>query len=322
MINFNLRGATRSDKAKYTRSLIKDLQLRELEIDGTALQLQERLRNSHIEEYKLKLLEDDLNHGKISERSAALYVILNAIPCSLHLENRVGFKIITRLLRMGVANAKNGNLASCDARTENKRMSQYIEQVEWLLCNSVLGSAERPVSYQLPFDDTNKTVGTITMDNMKTRVVIADLCKLVQVSIPGVEAQEQWKTCIGHYNDAIEILGQKEDLSDDEIVNFQWSIDQWYYHWFRINGGRDGITNYVHQLVTGHIADYLFEWRNLYVHSQQGWENLNLQAKLYYFRQTTRGGGRGSKNRAEPIARWLLCRVVWMSGVSWEDIVL
>jgi hypothetical protein len=193
--------------------------------------------------------------------------------------------------------------------------------VESLLCNSVLGSAERPISYQLPFDETNKTIGTITMDNMKTRVIVADLFKLVEVSIPALEAQEQWKTCIGHYNDAIEILGQKEDLTDVEIISFQWSIDQWYYYWFRINGGREGITNYIHQLVTGHIADYLFEWRNLYVHSQQGWENLNLQAKLYYFRRTTRGGGRGSKNRAEPIARWLLRRLVWMSGVSWEDIV-
>jgi hypothetical protein len=93
------------------------------------------------------------------------------------------------------------------------------------------------------------------------------------------------------------------------------------YYWFRINGGQEGITNYIHQLVTGHIADYLFEWRNLYVHSQQGWENLNLQAKLYYFRRTTRGGGRGSKNRAEPLARWLLRRLVWMSGVSWDEIV-
>jgi hypothetical protein len=318
-IHFNLRCARRCDKAAYTRSLIKDLQLRELDIDGTVIELQERLLKSHIEEYKLLQLEDDLSHGKISERSA-LYVILNAIPCSLHLENRVGLKIITRVLRIGIGNAKDGQLTTCDATTENKRTSQYIELVEGILCNSVLGSPERPVSYQLPFDDKNKTIGTITLDNMKTRVVISNLFLLVQVSIPEVEAQEQWKTCIGHYNDAIEILGQKEDLDDDEIIEFQWCIDQWYYYWFRINGGREGITNYIHQLVTGHIADYLFEWRNLYIHSQQGWENLNLQAKLYYFRRTTRGGGRGSKNRAEPLARWLLRRLVWMSGASWEDI--
>lgn len=319
-IHFNLRNARRCDKASYLRSLTKDLQLRELDIDGNAIELQERLHKSHIEEYKLSQLEDDLSHGKISETSA-MYVILNAIPCSLHLENRVGLKIITRLLRIGVANAKDGKLTTCDATTENKRTRQYIELVEDILCNSVLGAPERPVSYQLPFDDTNKTIGTITLDNMKTRVVIANLFLLVQVSIPEVVAQEQWKTCIGHYNDAIEILGEKEDLSDDVINEFQWSIDQWYYYWFRINGGREGITNYIHQLVTGHIADYLFKWRNLYVHSQQGWENLNLQAKLFYFRRTTRGGGRGSKNRAEPLARWLLRRLVWMSGVSWEEIV-
>jgi hypothetical protein len=182
-IHFNLRCARRCDKAAYTRSLIKDLKLRELDFDGAAIELQKRLLHSHIEEHKLSQLEDDLSHGKIS-RSSALYVILNAIPCSLHLENRVGLKIITRVLRIGVGNAKDGQLTTCDATTENKRTSQYIELVESILCNSVLGSPGRPVSYQLPFDDKNKTIGTITLDNMKTRDVISDLLLIVQVSIP------------------------------------------------------------------------------------------------------------------------------------------
>jgi hypothetical protein len=119
-----------------------------------------------------------------------------------------------------------------------------------------MGSAARPISYQLPFDEKNKTIGTITLDNMKTRVVIEDIFKLVQVSIPTVEAQEEWKTCVGHYNDAIDILGQKNDLTDDEIMNFQWSVDPWRHCWIRINGGREGVTNYIHLLVSGH-ADYI-----------------------------------------------------------------
>jgi hypothetical protein len=81
--------------------------------------------------------------------------------------------------------------------------------------------------------------------------------------------------------------------------------------------GAEGITNYVHDLISGHISDYLFHWRNLYIHSQQGWEALNFAVKKYWFQCTNRGGGRGSKNC---IARWLQRRMVWMSSLPYDEV--
>lgn len=89
--------------------------------------------------------------------------------------------------------------------------------------------------------------------------------------------------------------------------------------------GKAGVTNYIHMLSSGHISDYLRHWRNLYRHSQQGWESLNSMVKVFFFRRTQRGGkgsgGNGKKSKLLPLARWLSRRTVWALGVDWDDIV-
>ena len=73
-------------------------------------------------------------------------------------------------------------------------------------------------------------------------------------------------------------------------------------------------------LISGHIYEYLDHWRNLYVHSQQGWEALNNFVKKYLLRRTNRGGNRGSGSRIEGVVRWLICRLMWMTELSYEEI--
>jgi hypothetical protein len=115
------------------------------------------------------------------------------------------------------------------------------------------------------------------------------------------------------------ILIQHQDLEDKEIDKFQWSINQFTQGWIAINMGKAGVSNYIHHLNSGHISDYLLHWWNLYIHSQQGWEALNFAVKKYWFRNTSRGGQRGSGNRLLPLARWLQGRLVWMSGIQYTD---
>ncbi len=78
--------------------------------------------------------------------------------------------------------------------------------------------------------------------------------------------------------------------------------------------GLEGMTNYIHMVGPGHLADYLCLHRNLFVFSNQGWENFNQLLKQVYFRRTGRGGGRynATKARLLPLARWLQRRFVWM----------
>ena len=67
-------------------------------------------------------------------------------------------------------------------------------------------------------------IRTITLNNMKTRVVIANLFLLVQVNILEVDAQEQWKTCIGHYHHAIEILGRLGWWHNHRVSVVHWPM--------------------------------------------------------------------------------------------------
>lgn len=58
----------------------------------------------------------------------------------------------------------------------------------------------------------------------------------------------------------------------------------------------------MHMFISGHMAEYLFHLRCLYCHSQQGWEHLLQNLKAFVFKQTNRGGSRGSGNRLEALA--------------------
>lgn len=73
------------------------------------------------------------------------------------------------------------------------------------------------------------------------------------------------------------------------------------------------------------MTEYLFHWRNLYVHSQQGWEAYNSLVKTFFFRRTQRGGagnqGKGKKSKLKSIARWLQRRVIWICGISYETML-
>eukprot|EP00978_Attheya_sp_CCMP212_P002202 scaffold4490_cov46-Attheya_sp.AAC.7 len=118
-------------------------------------------------------------------------------------------------------------------------------------------------------------------------------------------------------------LRQHADFTDDDIAEFQHDFDMFFQDWVELHG-KNGLTNYIHLLSSGHISEYLFKWRDLYAHSQQGWESLNNQFKTMWFHCTGRGGaangGKEPKSKLIPMAKWLQRRIIWMCGYEWEEI--
>jgi hypothetical protein len=109
-------------------------------------------------------------------------------------------------------------------------------------------------------------------------------------------------------------------FTDEDIRECQDKIDLWFHDWVSLTG-LDGMTNYVHLMSSGHITEYLVRHRNMYRHSQQGWEAFNALLKSFFFRRTGRGGGRGgAKSKLKPIARWLQRRVLWLCGLTNEEL--
>jgi hypothetical protein len=156
------------------------------------------------------------------------------------------------------------------------------------------------------------------MDNARGRKVVNELERMIEVCVWDEQDATWWRNAVKHYRFAMNRLRSKYDLSDEEIFLFQKDCDIFFQDWVKIYG-REGLTNYIHMLGSGHMAEYLFEWRNMYQHSQQGWEAFNALLKNYYFKWTTRGGGRGDKSKLRPIGKWLQQRLMFMIGVTLAD---
>jgi hypothetical protein len=77
--------------------MASNLALRNLPTTVSLKEMQDHLKNALIEEYTLCEVQRELEHGTVSEKTA-MYLSIDALPCILHLENRVGFKLLTRLL--------------------------------------------------------------------------------------------------------------------------------------------------------------------------------------------------------------------------------
>jgi hypothetical protein len=232
---------------------------------------------------------------------------------------------MTTLLIHGLSKALKGTTFNTEENrnSELKRMHSFVHEVEGLFNESILGCHDNPPQWMLPIEVADRKIGTITMDNNRTRLIVRHINALIDCCIVDVSKKNRYKSCIGKYRDAIIMLRKKSDFTDDQIVEFQRLLDDFFQEWVSLDGDK-GVTNYIHMLGSGHISDYLFHWRNLYQHSQQGWESFNALMKTVWFRRTGRGGagnhGTGKKSRVLPIARWLSRRIIWMCGYTMEEI--
>jgi hypothetical protein len=117
-----------------------------------------------------------------------------------------------------------------------------------------------------------------------------------------------------------EKLRQKNDFTEEDILEIQGDVDDWFQDWVSLHGA-DGMTNYIHLLASGHVSEYLSRHRNMYKHSQQDWEAFNALLKSLYFLRTGHGSGGGAiQIKLKPIARWLQCRVLWLCGLTEQHI--
>ena len=111
----------------FKANLQFDLKLRGIsfQIDAQLNDLRSLLLSQLELEWDLQGLKKKLEYcDSISEKKKnALYGLLDAIPCILHLENRISLKIVEMLIRAGLDNAKMNLLSWLDPnRTEFQRM--------------------------------------------------------------------------------------------------------------------------------------------------------------------------------------------------------
>jgi len=63
---------------------------------------------------------------ELARLERALFLLMQAIPCILHMEMRVGLKIFMMLLLDGLAAVKDSTLTFPLAKTEKQRVKPYV----------------------------------------------------------------------------------------------------------------------------------------------------------------------------------------------------
>ena len=275
---------------------------------------QEQLRKELLNERRVRDLRQMLKESE--PRDKAMYLVLQAVVCILHLENRVGLKSIESILRSGLSNATQGNLEWIQSTAIKKRQDEYIQCITNIIQTKILGTFSAPSQWRFPLSEDG-IMGSLSMDNNRTRSIMNEIELIIEASFPESDGRRRrLLRCFPRYRAALIILRKHTDYTQDEIIAFQEHIDAWFCDWVHVFG-KEGCTNYAHKLSSSHVMRYMDEWRCLHRYSQKGWEARNALVKAYFFRRTNRG--RLTKNAAKKtkllgIARWLQRRIMWYSG--------
>jgi hypothetical protein len=265
-------------------------------------------------EDKVILIKETL---KREQESKSMLLLEYCIPCILHMENRVGEKILKTLL----------NEYLIDLQTERKSVQEAsLKALAHFVNRNITGDVVVAGQWEIPLGKDKKTVDEIAMTNSLSRLFVDNMdclvCELFRTEAKA-ERKNSWLAMLKEYRAFMELARSREEFSDDDITAFQTQADLFFALWVDLNGIK-GITNYIHMIGAGHLTYYLRIYRNLYRYSQQGWEALNQKIKLIFFFHTQRGGNvkvkqgeeKLTRNYIKPIARFLLRDIMWRTGIG------
>ena len=237
-----------------------------------------KLKHSLLEGAVVTHLRDSIEYNN-SIADGFLFPQSLVIPCILLMENRINEKIIMMLILEGHRK-----------RSEPSALEDYYKRLVDLFNNGVMH--DKDGQWKLPMKDGK--LEPVSLGNRSARKIVKNIDQLFDLVFerhpPECQRRLLFKDCItDKFQCVIESVRKRSDFSDDEIVALQRNIDLFYEAWYELCG-KDGLTNYIHLLGSGHVMYYLKKYRNLYRFSNQAWERLNNRLKMFYLQKTQRGG--------------------------------
>jgi hypothetical protein len=150
------------ERVAYMTTLKEELVMRDLPTTGTLEQLRTRLRLQLEGEKELRELKAKLDHCTPDEN--ALYELLLAIPCILHMENRIGIKLVEMVLTEGGSHAIAGDLFGHIAGKVGKtRFQAFAREIEQKVNNEILGDDVHSAQWRFPMGGDGKSVSPLRM---------------------------------------------------------------------------------------------------------------------------------------------------------------
>ncbi|KAL7556672.1 hypothetical protein ACA910_010058 [Epithemia clementina (nom. ined.)] len=222
---YNATGISEDDQDNYGNTLARDLARRGLNFAGTIADHQKCLRNSLLKEWTLRHLLASIAHSD-KEIEQFMLLLIEAVPCILYLENRVGLKILMVLLHEGLKYTKDDSLFP-NIPSKSEQVDQFFNMVNRYCNESIWGTVDCPAQWKCPREGTKMDqVCEISLENTRTRLCILHLGGLIKQAIVDPQQKTMWIGCINdRFIPAMSLLRQKTDFKNDNIDSFQGKID-------------------------------------------------------------------------------------------------
>ena len=310
-IDYDYRLGRSQDRVSFFQSIKYEFELRKWKFTGNPFLCVQKLKQSMMDGRMVTVLRDSIQHVE-EKRGTFLFPMELAVPCILHMENRISEKVSVMVILEGLRHRQSGVNTVC-----------YFSQLNNLLNNGIL--SEKNGNFKFP--TVKDELKQLSLSNTTARKLISNIDKLFDTVFlyhnDSGERRAEFQKCVDIYPKIMDKLRQKIDFTHTEVVELQKMIDDWYNTWINITG-REGMTNYIHMLGAGHVTYYIIKHGSLYKYSNQSWERLNKRVKRMYLQKTQRGGhGKyvGKNDTVSyrcphtvPIARWLQRIIMWNCG--------
>ena len=244
-IHFDVESSTNEKRRVYSNNLTDNLSERKLPINGSLLDRQDRLKRQQIREWTYMDAFSCVQRFGPASLTPGIVMVMDSIPCILHMEMRMGIRIITLLMKVGLMNAKNNRL-SWIPRSYRGSIKEKCDasrgRINRALNKKILGNDDMAFQYDLPYDEKLYSITECNMKNGQVRKTIASINLLIEICVVKRVNKDRWKTSMAHYSAGMDIVKMKGDLSNAQINDFQRHIDLWFQDWV-ILFGDEGVTN-------------------------------------------------------------------------------
>jgi hypothetical protein len=142
----------------------------------------------------------------------------------MHLENRVGEKLVTVLLAMAANKYQE--------RTNTRTLTQFAIHVQNVFNTKILGSMTRTSQWKLPMSVKGDQVSKVSFSNKKTCLVIDNITHMICFTFSAPEDEERkriWMKIIQDYRDAMKILRKRNEYTAEDRSLFQVKINDFFF---------------------------------------------------------------------------------------------
>jgi hypothetical protein len=190
-IDFDMANSSVTSRLQFRSLLEKELRLRNMAVSQHTEANRIDLKELLLVEQRFQLMADVLNESSIEQ---AMIKLEKAVPCLLHLENRISDAMIAHLFRKGLQNVEENATAT----------DQLMRSIELVFNERLFGAPGCASNWKFPVND-NGTMAAIKLSNWRARRVVQNIDVLVETCLPDPSDRDKWNNVFSLFTRVIEV---------------------------------------------------------------------------------------------------------------------